>query len=141
MKPLQTNIAPSPTVLVVDDGPGQVDLLTRFLTQQGISILSACDGQQCLEKIQTASVDTIILDVLIPKVTGLEVCRVLRGKGATRKIPIIILTATDDPETRQAGRQLGVEAFLVKPVSGKELLAHVQAHINGAKAWEHKRHH
>ena len=133
MQKVQSGTAPSPTVLVVDDDPGQVDLLTRFLTQQGISVLSAYDGQQCLEKIQTASVDTIILDVLMPRMTGLEVCRVLRDKVATRKIPIIILTATDDPETRQAGQRLGVEEFLIKPVSGKQLLVYIQAHINGAK--------
>ena len=133
MQKVQSGTAPSPTVLVVDDDPVQVDLLTRFLTQQGISTLAAYDGQQCLEKIQTASVDTIILDVQMPRMTGLEVCRVLRDKVATRKIPIIILTATDDPEIRQAGQRLGVEEFLIKPVSGKQLLVHIQAHINGAQ--------
>ena len=64
MQPLQTNATLSPTVLVVDDDPGQVDLLTRFLTQQGISALSANDGKQCLEKIQAANIDMIILDVM-----------------------------------------------------------------------------
>ena len=129
MQLVQTGATFTPTVLVVDDDSGQVDLLTRFLAQQGILTVPAYDGQQCIEKVKTTNVDIIILDVLMPRMNGLELCRELRNTPATRTIPIIILTATDDPETRQEGRRLGVEEFLVKPVSGKELLAYIKAYI------------
>ena len=129
MQLMQTDTTLAPTVLVVDDDPGQVDLLRRFLTQQGIAALSAYNGQQRIEKVQTTNVDVIILDILMPRMNGLELCREFRNSPATRTIPIIILTATDDPEPRQEGCRMGVEEFLVKPISGKEWLVYIQTYL------------
>lgn len=114
---------PSFTVLVVDDDPGIVELVRRFLTRQGLDVVPAYDGQQCLEVVRRRSIDAILLDIMMPGMSGLAVCATLRKLCATQSIPIIFLTAYDDQEIRLAGAALGGNAFLVKPIRGQDLLA------------------
>ncbi|MBI3756470.1 MAG: response regulator [Deltaproteobacteria bacterium] len=119
-----------PTVLVVDDDPNLSDLLCRFLTRQGIKVLVASSGPQCLETVQNSpSIDAIVLDVMMPGMDGLQVSAALKQMEQTRGIPIILLTARGDEKTRAAGVNLGVSAFMTKPTSGRDLLAQIHAHI------------
>jgi DNA-binding response OmpR family regulator len=119
----------SPTVLVVDDSPDLVEVLSLFLTRQGMTVLCAYDGRECLEKVREHAVDVIILDIMMPGMDGLEVCAALQEMPSSRSVPIVLLTAKDDIKTRLAGVELGVSEFVVKPVRGKDLLARVQTQI------------
>lgn len=118
------------TVLVVDDDPTIVELMGKFLARQGLVVVSAYDGQQCLDAVRRGDpIDAIILDIMMPDMNGLTVCAALRKMAPTRSVPIIFLTAYDDPETRLAGAELGGNAFLVKPIRGQELLACLHTHL------------
>ena len=119
-----------PTILVVDDDPNVSDLLCRFLTRQGMKVLVASNGPQCLETVQNSpSIDAIVLDVMMPGMDGLQVSAALKQMDHTRGIPIILLTARGDEKTRVAGMHLGVSAFMTKPASGRDLLAQIHAHL------------
>src|SRR5882672_12742375 len=119
-----------PTILVVDDDPNISDLLCRFLTRQGMKVLVASSGPQCLETVQNfPSIDAIVLDVMMPGMDGLQVSAALKQMEQTRRIPIILLTARGDEKTRVAGMNLGVSAFMTKPASGRDILAQIHAHL------------
>jgi len=113
--------APSATVLVVDDNKDAVDIISRLLAQHGLNALRAYSGQECLELVRSCTVDVIVLDVMMPGMDGLEVCRHLKQDASTP--PIILLTAKDDMTTRSAGMSLGASEFLVKPVNPHVLIA------------------
>ncbi|MGE0684128.1 MAG: PleD family two-component system response regulator [Candidatus Binatia bacterium] len=127
------NKAP-PAVLVVDDDPDLVDLLSRFLSRQGMKILVASNGPQCLEIVQSSpSIDVIVLDIMMPGMDGLQVCAALKEIESARTIPIILLTARDDVETRIAGVELGVSEFIIKPASGRDLVARIQTQVEASR--------
>jgi DNA-binding response OmpR family regulator len=124
----------TPAVLVVDDDPDLVDLLGRFLSRQGMKILVASNGPQCLEIVQSSPpIDIIVLDIMMPGMDGLQVCAALKETENARAIPIILLTARDDVETRIAGVELGVSEFIVKPVSGRDLVARIRTQIEASR--------
>lgn len=129
-----TPLGPRSTVLVVDDDPIIVELMTTFLTRKGLAVRSAYDGQQCLATVrQGGSIDVIVLDIMMPDMTGLDVCAALRKLEPTRSIPVIFLTAYDDLQIRLAGAELGASAFLVKPVRGQDLFACIQTHLEASR--------
>ncbi|MBI3304245.1 MAG: response regulator [Deltaproteobacteria bacterium] len=131
--PGSTRKVPS-TVLIVDDDPDLLDVLARFLLRQGMLVLSARNGQQCLEKVRrNTTIDLIVLDVVMPGMDGLQVCAALRKIASARSIPIILLTARDDRKVRLAGRRLGVSEVLVKPVRGRELVACIQTQVKASR--------
>ena len=126
--PLDTIIL---TILVVDDDPNVSDLLCCFLTRQGMKVLVAPNGPQCLETVQNSpSIDAIVLDIMMPGMDGLQVSAALKQMEHTRGIPLILLTARGDEKTRVAGMNLGVSAFMTKPASGRDLLAQIHAHLS-----------
>jgi DNA-binding response OmpR family regulator len=129
MSQVHADFVTAPTILVVDDNPDMVDLLTRYLKRQGMRVLPAFNGQQCLDQVRHNAVDVIVLDVMMPGMNGLEVCTALKAMPASRSTPVILLTAKDDIETRLAGIRLGVSEFLTKPVRGKDLLACIRTQI------------
>ena len=103
----------APAVLVVDDDPDLVDLLSRFLSRQGMKILVASNGPQCLELVQSSPpIDVIVLDIMMPGMDGLQVCAALKGMESARAIPIILLTARDDVETHRLFSSPGFAARL-----------------------------
>jgi two-component system cell cycle response regulator len=116
-------------VLVVDDDPDAVEILTRLLAMQKFSTVPARSGLQCLEIVRNQPIDVILLDVNMPGMDGLTVCAELARDERTRSIPIILVTARDDYETRVAGMKLGVSEFLAKPVSKAELFARVRGQL------------
>jgi DNA-binding response OmpR family regulator len=116
-------------VLVVDDDPDAVEILTRLLDMQKFSTVPARSGPQCLEIVRSQPIDVILLDVNMPGMDGLSVCAELARDERTRSIPVILVTARDDYETRLAGMKLGVSEFLAKPVNKAELFARVRGQL------------
>jgi DNA-binding response OmpR family regulator len=124
--------APTPKgrILVVDDDPNAVIILTRMLAREGYSTLSAPGGQVALDTLATQSVDVILLDVMMPEMDGLQVCEKLRADERLRRIPVILLTAKDDIETRSRGMTLGVSEYLTKPINRPELFNRIAAQLH-----------
>lgn len=131
--PSMPNRSPAPKILVVDDNKGVVEFLKILLSKHGFTVLCAVSGRECLDTIQAQPVDLIILDVMMPVMDGLEVCREL--KRIVPSVPIILLTARDDMVTRAAAMELGVSEFVAKPVNNRDLLARVTTQI-GTHQWE-----
>ncbi len=109
-------------ILVVDDEPTIVDLLQYNLQRASYEVLVARDGQEALTKARQEKPDLIILDLMLPRLDGLEVCRALRRE---RDVPIIMLTARDAEVDRVVGLELGADDYVVKPFSVRELIARV----------------
>ena len=118
-------------ILVVDDDPHAVEILTRMLTREGYACVSAASGPAALTVVRGNPVDVILLDVMMPGMDGLEVCEHLRQDPQLRQIPVILLTAKDDLETRARGMTLGVSEVLTKPINKRELLMRVAAQLHG----------
>ena len=110
-------------ILVVDDEPSIVDVLTYNLEKSHYHVLIARDGVEALKLTREESPDLVILDLMLPGLDGLEVCRELRKEG---DIPIIMLTARDEEVDRVVGLELGADDYVVKPFSVRELLARVK---------------
>jgi DNA-binding response OmpR family regulator len=117
-------------ILIVDDDANTLEILRRWLTREGYATVSADNGPACLDALGTQAVDVIVLDVMMPGMDGLEVCEKLREHPAWRMIPVMLLTAKDDIETRSRGMLLGVSEYLTKPVNKHELFARLQAQLH-----------
>jgi len=117
-------------ILIVDDDPHAIEILTRMLGREGFTCLSAADGVAALRMVQQQAVDVILLDVMMPEMDGLQVCERLRQDDNLRQIPVILLTAKDDMETRSRGMALGVSEYLTKPVSKRELLGRIETQLH-----------
>jgi DNA-binding response OmpR family regulator len=111
-------------VLIVDDDPKVCETLDRYLSHAGYATASALDGAKALEMVQTFAPDLVVLDLMLPRVGGLEICRMLREKSA---IPIIMLTARTTEHDKLTGLSLGADDYLTKPFSPRELVARVEA--------------
>jgi two-component system response regulator MprA len=118
-------MADSTRILVVDDEPAVQQALSRALSLERYEVASAGDGGQALEMLGLAPYDAVILDVSMPNVDGLEVCRRLRDGGD--RTPVLMLTARDDIDDRVAGLDAGADDYLVKPFALRELMARVRA--------------
>ena len=112
-------------ILVVDDEPAVRDALERALRLAGYEVELAADGQEALERLAAGAPDAVVLDVLMPHVDGLEVCRRLRAAGD--HTPVLVLTARDTVADRVTGLDAGADDYLVKPFALEELLARVRA--------------
>jgi DNA-binding response OmpR family regulator len=114
----------SAKVLIVDDEPPIVDMLAYNLKRANYEVLIARDGEEALEQARREQPDLIILDLMLPRLDGLEVCRALRRE---RDVPIIMLTARDAEVDRVVGLELGADDYVVKPFSVRELMARVKS--------------
>ena len=110
-------------ILIVDDEPPIIDLLSYNLEQANFEVVVARDGEQALSQARQEQPDLIILDLMLPQLDGLDVCRILRRE---RDVPIIMLTARDAEVDRVVGLELGADDYVVKPFSVRELLARVK---------------
>jgi two-component system cell cycle response regulator len=114
-------------ILIVDDYAANVKLLERNLQAAGYETVAAWDGEDALQKVRTERPDLILLDIMLPKIDGFEVCRRLRADEATAVIPIIMITALKDTEDRIRGLESGGDDFISKPFDRGELLARVKS--------------
>jgi two-component system response regulator MprA len=112
-------------ILVVDDEPAVLDAVDRALRLEGYDTELAADGQQALDALSAAAPDALVLDLLMPRVDGLEVCRRLRAAGD--RTPVLVLTARDAVPDRVRGLDAGADDYLVKPFALEELLARLRA--------------
>ena len=117
-------LAPVKTILVIDDERNIVDLLRLYLEKEGWAVVAAGDGEQGLELHRRHDPDLVILDLMLPKVDGFEVCRELRRRGDT---PILMLTARDDDVDSIVGLELGADDYVAKPFNPRALVARVKA--------------
>ena len=116
-------------VLLVDDDPTVAEVVSRYLEREGFSVDSVGDGPGALERAAAGSPDLVVLDLMLPGLDGLEVCRRLRE---TSPIPIIMLTALGDESDRVAGLEIGADDYIAKPFSPRELVARVKAVLRRA---------
>jgi DNA-binding response OmpR family regulator len=114
-------------ILVVDDEPDALDLIQFNLKAAGYDVMTADDGAEAIKKARTVQPALVVLDVMLPEVDGLEVCKVLRREPATASIPIIMLTAKAAEIDRVLGLELGADDYLTKPFSPRELVLRVKA--------------
>jgi two-component system response regulator MprA len=117
-------------ILVVDDEPAVQSALSRALALERYDVAQAIDGREALERLGAASHDVVILDISMPHMDGLEVCRRLREGGD--RTPVLMLTAREDVDDRVAGLDAGADDYLVKPFALRELLARVRALLRRA---------
>ncbi|CAN5666778.1 response regulator transcription factor [soil metagenome] len=121
------------TILVVDDEPSIVEVLSLYLSREGYSVLSADNGETALNLAREARPDLIVLDIMLPYKSGLEVTSLLRRE---HNIPIILLTARSDEIDRIAGLEIGADDYVVKPFSPREVVARVKAVLRRAAVVE-----
>ncbi|TGY88113.1 phosphate regulon transcriptional regulatory protein PhoB [Marinicauda algicola] len=117
----------TPHVLVVEDEDALAELLQYNLKKEGFRVSLAADGEEAIMLVEERQPDVILLDWMLPKVSGIEVCRRLRGRQETRNIPIIMLTARGEEADRIRGLDTGADDYIVKPFLMKELFARVRA--------------
>ena len=120
-------------VLVVEDEPDIRHLIAHHLGREGFQCREVSTGAEALRAVRTSAPDLIVLDLMMPEIDGLEVCRRLRGDAATAAIPIIMLTAKTDEVDRVVGLELGADDYVAKPFSPKELVARVRAVLRRAR--------
>jgi DNA-binding response OmpR family regulator len=112
------------TILVVEDDRNLQEVLEYNLRKEGYSVLTASDGVEALDAARSGRPDLVILDLMLPRIDGLEVCRILRGEMT---VPILMLTAKTDEVDRVVGLEIGADDYVTKPFSMRELLARVRA--------------
>ena len=115
-----------PLVLIVEDEPAQREVLAYNITADGLRLATAEDGEEALLLVEEEAPDLIVLDWMLPNVSGIEVCRQLKARRQTRKIPIIMLTARSEEDDRVRGIETGADDYVVKPYSINELMARIR---------------
>jgi putative two-component system response regulator len=115
------------TILVADDQDANRELLEELLTSQGFKVITVPDGAGALEQVARTQIDLMLLDVMMPRLSGFEVCEKIKGDSATYLIPVILITALSDKQDRLEGIKVGADDFLSRPVDRTELLARVQS--------------
>ena len=111
-------------ILIVDDEKKIADILKAYLEREGYRVMTAFDGRSALESARTGSPDLILLDLMLPEVSGWDVCKELRTKSS---VPIIMLTARDDTTEKIIGLELGADDYITKPFDPKEVVSRVKA--------------
>src|SRR5437762_14047449 len=119
-----------PTILLVDDEDAVQKLLTYPLEREGYRVVSARDGEEALDRFGDANPDLVVLNIMLPRLDGLEVCKRLRARST---VPIIMLTARDDELDKIVGLELGADVYITKPFSIREFRSRVRALLRRAK--------
>src|SRR5262245_19554389 len=115
------------SVLVVDDEPDILELVRYNLEKEGFSVETVSSGAEGLERAKTARPDLMVLDLMLPGMSGLEVCRCLKQDSKTRELPIVMLTAKGEESDVVQGLELGADDYVIKPFSPRILIARLRA--------------
>ena len=122
-----------PTVLLVEDEPAQQEVLTYNLEAEGFRVVRAGDGEEALVLVAESSPDLVVLDWMLPNLSGIEVCRQLKSRSETRAIPIIMLSARSEEIDKVRGLETGADDYVSKPYSVVELMARVRAQLRRSR--------
>ncbi|MCH1470382.1 MAG: phosphate regulon transcriptional regulator PhoB [Planktomarina sp.] len=122
-----------PRVLVVEDEPAQLEILSYNLESDGFLVSRARDGEEALLLIREDVPDVIVMDWMMPHLSGIEVCRRLKSNPETRSIPVIILSARSEDEDKVRGLEIGADDYIVKPYSVVELMARVRSQLRRSR--------
>ncbi|MDO9068638.1 MAG: response regulator, partial [Deltaproteobacteria bacterium] len=117
----------SKLIYIVEDERDIADLVEHYLKKDGFKSEAISDGQRALERIRRQPPDLLVLDLMLPGIDGLELCRILRSEPATKRLPIIMLTAKAEETDKIVGLEMGADDYLTKPFSPKELMARIRA--------------
>ncbi len=117
------------TILVVDDSPTELSLIADALTGKGYRLVTAADGDEALEKAQEIHPSLILLDVILPKKNGFQVCRQLKTAPDTKEIPIVLVTSKSQDSDRFWGIKQGADDYITKPFGAQDLLASIRKHL------------
>lgn len=115
------------TILVIEDERDLLDLISFNLEREGYKVLTALDGATGLEMARTGSPDLIILDLMLPGIMGIDICKILKKSEKTSGVPIIMLTAKGEEIDRVVGFEVGADDYVVKPFSNRELILRIKA--------------
>ena len=118
---------PQSTVLIVDDNPQNVELLQAFLESLPVKLVTAVDGLDALKKVDEHSPDLVLLDIMMPQMSGFQVCRNLKGDAKTRDIQVLMVTALNELGDIEQANECGTDDFVSKPVNKIELLTRVKS--------------
>ncbi|HKN18727.1 MAG TPA: response regulator, partial [Dissulfurispiraceae bacterium] len=121
------------TILVIDDEKDIVELVSYNLKKEGFAVEAAYDGETALKKIRSAPYELIVLDLMLPGVQGLELCRIIRNDPALAATPIVMLTAKGEEVDKVLGLEIGADDYMIKPFSPRELVARVKAILRRAE--------
>ena len=116
-----------PRVLIADDNAQGAELLEAYLSSSGYELRTASDGEQTLQQIKAWQPDLILLDIMMPRLSGFEVCKRLRADPATRDIAVLMVTALDQPSDMERANDVGADDMLSKPIKKGELLLRVRS--------------
>jgi PleD family two-component response regulator len=136
MQPPAPNHPPhttTPRVLIADDDPLGAELLEAYLGGNDYELRTAADGEQTLQIVAAWHPDLILLDVMMPRISGFEVCKRLRGDPSTRDIAILMITALDQPSDVDRAVDAGTDDFVSKPINKSDLLLRVRALLRSSK--------
>jgi len=117
----------SPRILVVDDEPDLLELVRVSLAKAGFQVETAATGRDAIEKLEAAPPDLLVLDLMLPDISGNEICRKVRGHPALADLPVVMLTAKSEEVDRVVGFELGADDYVAKPFSPRELALRVAA--------------
>ena len=117
----------TPRVLIADDNPQGVELLEAYLSGTDYEIRTAADGDETLRQVKDWGPDLILLDIMMPKLSGFEVCKRLRKDPATRDVAVLMITALDQPSDIERAVDAGTDDFVTKPINKSELLLRVRS--------------
>ncbi|SHE78404.1 two-component system, OmpR family, phosphate regulon response regulator PhoB [Litoreibacter ascidiaceicola] len=124
---------PQPVVLVVEDDPAQREVLAYNIRAEGYLVETAENGDEALLMVQEHAPDVVVLDWMLPNVSGIEICRQIKAKSETRDIPVIMLSARSEETDRVRGLETGADDYVVKPYSVAELLARIRTQLRRSR--------
>lgn len=118
-------------VLIAEDEPNIVESLTFLLRRAGYDVASVLDGEAALAQLRMRAPDLMILDLMLPRRNGFEVLKVVKADAALRSMPVLVLTAKGQPQDRKLAEEIGVDAFITKPFSNREIVDEVRRLTGG----------
>jgi two-component system, OmpR family, alkaline phosphatase synthesis response regulator PhoP len=126
-----------PRVLIADDNVQGAELLEAYLSDSGYELRTAADGEQTLQQVASWQPDLILLDIMMPRISGFEVCKRLRSDPATREVGVLMITALDHPSDMDRAVDVGADEFLSKPIKKSELLLRVRSLLR-SRTYKHQ---